>query len=251
MAPFPTATIPEMSVVTDHTVTTSTVTVFTAQEHPSYFPGSTNPLAFYAMWPGENVGADSPPSTRTIAARTVEYLGALGAWSQGNAFPETFPAAVRAGVDPLVVLGNMTQVINVSMPRNILGREGQECAGAVQAVNDMLLSSYSGMIRLYTGWPQTEPASFTTLRAKGGFVVSAAISAVGVVSDVSLSSDAGTSVVLVSPWPGLGVVVTDGKGTRVHVTQPPASHGVYTWNTTVRGGYTIAKDRTSAPMSKR
>jgi hypothetical protein len=119
MAPFPTLSIKPTP------PSSTNVTVFVAQEYPRYFPGSTNPLAFYAMWPGEQVGADSSDDIRRVARDTVEQLGADGAWSQGNAFPESFPAAVRAGVPPEWVVGNMTNVINATMPHNILGGEGQ------------------------------------------------------------------------------------------------------------------------------
>lgn len=249
MAAFPTATI-----------NNGTATVFAAQEHPLYFPGSTNPLAFYAMWPGENVGISSPEPVRKVAAETVLLLGAMGAWGQGNAFPETFPAAVRAGVDPKVVLGNMTIVINKTMPRNILGNEGQECAGATQAVNDMLCSSYDGVIRLFAAWPLDEPASFTTLRAKGSFLVSAVLngssrgstSSTGgstggsenVVSGLTITSEVGQPVLLLSPWKGSGVAVTDkATGNAVVVKPAPQEAGVYTWKTSPSTVYVVGEKR--------
>jgi hypothetical protein len=39
----------------------------------------------------------------------------------------------------------------------------------------MLCSSYDGVLRLFAVWPQDEDASFENLRAKGGFLVSAAL----------------------------------------------------------------------------
>jgi hypothetical protein len=43
LAPFPTAT------VTNPQASTQQIVVFTAQEYPSYFPGSTNPLDLYRL----------------------------------------------------------------------------------------------------------------------------------------------------------------------------------------------------------
>ena len=50
---------------------------------------------------------------------------------------------------------------------------GVENIGLSQAVNDMLLQSSNGTIRLFPAWPANEPAAFTTLRAKGALLVSA------------------------------------------------------------------------------
>jgi alpha-L-fucosidase 2 len=55
----------------------------------------------------------------------------------------------------------------------------------VQAVNDMLMSSYSRCIRLFDAWPTGQDASFTTLRAKGAFLVSASLTG-GVVGSVRI-----------------------------------------------------------------
>jgi alpha-L-fucosidase 2 len=64
IAPFPT------QVVIDPTSpTNATIEIFTAQENPGYFPGSTNPLDLYALWPGETVGVNSPKALRAIGAR--------------------------------------------------------------------------------------------------------------------------------------------------------------------------------------
>ena len=238
IAPFPVATIPTSR--TD----SAPITVFTAQEHPLYFPGSTNPLAFYAMWPGENVGLGSTPAAIAIARQTVLSLGALGAWSQGNAFPETFPAAVRAGVDPHIVLSNMTDVITRTMPRNILGKaEGQECAGATQAVNDMLCSSYGGVLRLFAVWDRAQhDAAFTTLRAKGGLLVSGDVRA-GVVGPVTIVAEqAGGTVTMLSPWAsGKVSVVEAGTGNRVPTTPGKGGEaGTWSWTVGVEGtAYTV------------
>ena len=92
-------------------------------------------------------------------------------------FPEIVPAAVRAGVEPLWILGNISLRTNQTMAESGVMAEGAETQGATQGVNDMLMSSYDGMLRLFSLWPASEDASFTQLRAKGGFIVSAELSA--------------------------------------------------------------------------
>lgn len=73
-------------------------------------------------------------------------------------------------------------------------------------MNEMLLSAPGGglYIKLFPFFPKNEPAAFTTLRSKGGWLVSAAQSALGVISDVRIEATvAGTNTVrLLSPWGG-------------------------------------------------
>ena len=129
---------------------------------------------------------------------------------------------------------------NRNQPKGLLqfdGSQGQECAGASQSVNDMLCSSYSGYIHLFERWPQQEDASFTTLRALGGFLVSASLRG-GVVANVTISSEAGEPVVMVSPWAPKVLAVKDAQEKSVVVT-PGARLGTFTWETTKGASFTV------------
>jgi alpha-L-fucosidase 2 len=66
-------------------------------------------------------------------------------------------------------------------------------------INECLLQSYTGTLRLFPNWPLSVNAEFHTLRAVGGFLVSAACST-GVVQWVRILSEAGAPLKLVSPW---------------------------------------------------
>jgi hypothetical protein len=61
------------------------------------------------------------------------------------------------------------------------------------------VQSYSGTLRLFPNWPLTKAAEFHTLRAVGGFLVSAAC-ADGAVQWVRVISEAGALLKLLSPW---------------------------------------------------
>ena len=137
-----------------------------------------------------------------------------------------------------MILGNMTAVLNAAMAPSGMVNEGQECSGATQAVNDMLMSSYGGVLRLFSVWPQGQDASFEGLRAKGAFVVSGAVAG-GVVAPVRLVSEVGAQATLASPWQGQAVKVTDSEsGQPVPATQDPAT-GYWTFATAPMGTYTI------------
>ena len=124
------------------------------------------PWSRYSLWPGEM--SASTPALLAIGARTVAAMGALGSWQQGNAFPEMVPAAVRAGVRPEWILGNISARVNATMAQSGVMAEGAETQGATQGINDMLCASWDGVIRLFSPWPLGQPAAFTQLRAKGG-----------------------------------------------------------------------------------
>lgn len=102
-------------------------------------------LIRYALWPGETVGAHSSKVLRSIGKQTVVTMGGLGSWMQGNAMPEIVPAAVRAGVEPLWILGNISLRTNSTMAQSGVTAEGAETQGATQGINDMLCSSYGAL----------------------------------------------------------------------------------------------------------
>ena len=80
-----------------------------------------------------------------------------------------------------------------------------EQASVAQAVNDMLLTSHGHGLRLFPIWAALRPtqsASFTTLRGKGAFLVSAVYNGTSqLVENVEVLSEAGLPCRMLSPWP--------------------------------------------------
>ena len=73
---------------------------------------------------------------------------------------------------------------NYGTQDNLYMRDGGgalETIGATQSVNDMLMQSWRDVIELFPLIPDGSDASFGTLRAVGGFLVSAARGSDGVV----------------------------------------------------------------------
>jgi hypothetical protein len=66
-------------------------------------------------------------------------------------------------------------------------------------VNECLLQGNDGTLRLFPNWPTSRAAEFRTLRAAGGFLVSAAIRD-GAVLWVELTSEAGAPLAIELPW---------------------------------------------------
>ena len=145
-------------------------------------------FALYPLWPSETVDAidtvTASPATRSIAAASVQQ------WADFGGRPVlVFPAAVRGGGSPAnmaVVRGRSAEEIVAGLNAMLAKLEGPcpgrpyapgggtENMGVTQAVNDMLVQAPGGRyIALFPVWPAAEPAAFSSLRTKGGFLVSA------------------------------------------------------------------------------
>jgi hypothetical protein len=68
-------------------------------------------------------------------------------------------------------------------------------------VNECLLQSYNGILRFFPNWPRETDATFTTLRAVGGFLVSACLRD-GAVEWIEIESEKGSELKWYDPWDG-------------------------------------------------
>jgi hypothetical protein len=66
-------------------------------------------------------------------------------------------------------------------------------------INECLLQSYHGELRLFPNWPANQAAEFRTFRTVGAFLVSARFDA-GQVQWIEVESEAGGPLRVVSPW---------------------------------------------------
>ena len=202
------------------------------------------------MWPTDEIGATqtTDPALLARAKQTVFALNKYQAkpWANVNGFCLSWPPAVRvSGREDAVALIDAFAAAIASTTGNNACVENNggmlENIGATAAINDLLLQSHGGVMRFFPVWNASGlgSASFTTLRAYGAFVVSAAVDAGGSVSAVSLASEVGGDVVFESPW---GVAVTprvvDGSGGSVPVAT--VSPGIFSFPTTTAGAYLIS-----------
>ncbi len=79
-------------------------------------------------------------------------------------------------------------------------------------IDECLLQSYDGTIRLFPDWPAGKDATFRDLRAAGAFLVSAVLSE-GKVKEIRIKSEAGSKLRIILPWKN-GAVVRDGSDRR-------------------------------------
>lgn len=82
-------------------------------------------------------------------------------------------------------------------------------------INECLIQSYDGLIRLYPNWDNSSDAAFSTLRARGAFLVSASLQS-GEVQPVEIYSERGAVCRVWNPWPGCSVKVSSAARSKVY-----------------------------------
>ncbi len=199
------------------------------QKGTAWWPDNT--LGIQAIFPAGAIGLDSNPKLLHIARNTIN---AMRRWADYNGFSTWYTACARVGYNPRAILKNLhTQCVQHSLPNLLLyyGGGGIESCGGFLAINEMLLQSYNGVIRLFPDWPGNLNARFGTLRAVGAFLVSAQLKD-GIVRGVQIISRKGRNCTIVNPWPGQTVRVTrNGKPaewvTGRQFTVPTTPHEVF------------------------
>ncbi|HQK95651.1 MAG TPA: hypothetical protein PLD23_19290 [Armatimonadota bacterium] len=111
-----------------------------------------------------------------------------------------------------------------------------ETLGITAPLQEMLLQSYGGVIRIFPVWPRHVAARFRTFRAEGAFLISASCAG-GAVTSVRIESERGGVCRLYSPWETPFRVVTVGSGENVAVEGP--EDGIYQFETEAGGAYAL------------
>jgi hypothetical protein len=164
-------------------------------------------LGIQHIYPAGAFGLDSSPEMLEIARNTVS---ALGRWSDDNHTMTLYPAAARVGYDPEILLQHLREQClspDHGFPNLVLNYGGggiETCSTVTATINEMLLQSHQGVLRLFADWPKNRDARFETLRGYGAFLVTAAQKG-GVVGPVTITSEKGRDCTVVNPWPGRAV----------------------------------------------
>ena len=167
-----------------------------------------NSLCIQHIYPAGAIGMDSAPEWLAIARNTVEVLGR---WHEGGGTTSLYPAAVRVGYDPAVILEKLKERIGLIKRVNGLPGAIEDCSTVPNTINEMMCMSHRQVLRVFSVWPSDRDARFAGLRAEGAFLVSSEIRG-GVVKYVKIQSEKGRHCTIVNPWPGKRVVVRrDGK----------------------------------------
>ena len=121
--------------------------------------------------------------------------------------------AARLELPPEEILSHIHDVIeNRGLPNGMVrfGGGGLENSAAVPAtVNEMLLQSYEGIVRLFPVWDRNGKTRFHGLRAKGAFVINAEAENGNITAEIL--SEKGMPLTLESPGTGYVLMTGDGR----------------------------------------
>ena len=125
-------------------------------------------------------------------------------WDDDNAVCSYYPMAARLGKDPAVIIEKLHSLSEKhrlpNMIYNFAGGCLETCPVYATTLNEMVLQSYEGAVRIFPCWKKSVDVSFKNLRADGAFLVSAAMKG-GKVSDIKIESEAGGELKLINPFP--------------------------------------------------
>ncbi len=180
------------------------------------------PVTLAPVFPGEQVGLDRGAGQVAIARRTAETIRLEG----GN--DVVYQPLIRARLGMLDLDWFKREVRYSQVPNGVTQDRVRQIDGryrdstntdfmvnmgvwtenlALPAVlNECMMQSYAGVIRLFPNTNKLGPASFRDLRAVGAMLVSASWDG-RQVGRVSILSEKGAVCRLVNPWPGAQVQV--------------------------------------------
>ena len=166
-----------------------------------------NTLGIQHIYPAGQIGLDSDPELLQTAHNTIEVMQR---WIDNNGSNSYFPAAVRVGYDPVIILDNLYTYISHTYPNGfqLNNPHGIENLSTVpNTINEMLCQSHEGLLRVFPVWPNFRNARFHSLRTYGAFLVSSEITD-GTVQYVTIISEKGRDCRLENPWPEYNVELT-------------------------------------------
>ena len=169
---------------------------------------SDNTLGIQHIYPAGAIGLDSDPHWIQVSHNTIEVMNR---WLDSNGSNSFFPAAVRVGYNPEVILSQLRRYVDHTYPNGfqLNNPHGIENLSTVpNTINEMLCMSHvpagtapgEYLLRVFPVWPKDHDAKFVNLRAGGAFLVSSELKD-GEVTYVSIKSEKGKDCQIVSPWP--------------------------------------------------
>lgn len=202
--------LPEYKVIMPTKTPNQNLPVYAKNEEGWDWPS--HAIQMHCAYPCETLNLHSDSTALQIARNTLYYYEV----SQ-KGFTETmnelglsaFVMGARVGLDPDVLIDNMKDLIKTARP-NFLIVDGHHCAektAVIETVNSMMLQTVDGVMHLFPCWPD-RAASFTRLRAKGAFLVSAGYDG-STVSDLKIFSEKGNTCRLDNPWKGYKIKVSE------------------------------------------
>ena len=160
--------------------------------------------------PGGVTGPKTDPKFNEILLKDVSHWKdrstSNGSWGNtlGNGIETSFPGAVRVGYNPDEILNYLKDRIKSQSNTNLwITQDGggiETLAAVPLTINEMLMQSYEGIMRVFPNWNKTKDARFDRLRAYEAFLVSSSLKK-SRVEFVKIFSEKGRDCIIENPWP--------------------------------------------------
>ena len=163
------------------------------------------------IYPADTLDLDSDPALLEIAKNTVtaHHWG----WDDNNHTMSFMPGAARVGYDAETILLNMREKSlspEHAQPNLYLKYGGggiEACSTVTATLQEMLLQSHRGTVRVFADWPKTSGRPIhQSARLRGLFDFRTANERRRSIRDGE--REKGQPLTLVNPWPGCPVYVT-------------------------------------------
>jgi alpha-L-fucosidase 2 len=191
------------------------------------------PNSLFTVFPGEDHGLHSDPETMQLLKNTffnqqneggndLVFIN-LQAARIGMLDLERFKRQVNYSLLPNGTASDRVMQVHGrysdNTPYGYMDKMGVwfENFGLPVVVNECLMQSYHGTIRLFPNWPVNKDAEFYNLRAVGAFLVSASLKN-GVVEEIQVTSETGGMLKMILPWKNGGILLS--AGSRKNLSSP-------------------------------
>jgi hypothetical protein len=142
-----------------------------------------NTVGLQHIYPASQIGFNSGDKLLKIAKNTYFINDRRLDDNGSNSY---LPAGARIGVDPeFLIEGIHMNIEEFALPNRLFRHHGggiEHLTTVPATINEMLMQSYEGVIRVFPCWNKKSEASFENLRADGAFLVSAELKAEKVTS---------------------------------------------------------------------
>ncbi len=176
-----------------------------AETGTAWWPDNT--LGIQHIYPAGAIGLGSDTAQLSLAQSTMQVMNRF---KDGNGMNSFFPAAARTGSFPPDTILAQLKLLAANCYPNLVPKgqpHGMENYSIFHAtLDEMLMQSHQGLIRIFPMWPMNKDAQFSTLRAYGAFLVSSSLVG-GTVQSVTLKSEKGKSASVLNPWKGSRVTL--------------------------------------------
>ena len=166
-----------------------------------------NTVGIQHIYPAGVIGLESDPELLEVARNTITVMDR---WVDSNGTNSFFPAAVRVGYDPDIILKELGRFVKHHTNPNGFTRNNphgiENCSTVPNTINEMLCMGHQGVLRVFPVWPKDRDARFHHLRAYGAFIVSSSLKD-GVVEEVEILSERGRTCTMQNPWPNMSVTI--------------------------------------------